>query len=67
MNNIEKFLKELTELSEKYNVYIGGYGCCGSPYIYNNQSKNRALGESLCYEEDLKKYTIENNFNSLLD
>lgn len=32
-SKIEEFLKELTELSTKYQLYIGGCGCCDSPYI----------------------------------
>lgn len=68
MEDTEKFLKELTSLSEKYGVYIGGCGCCGSPYVYSDQYKiHDIIGESLCYEKDLKKYTIENKFDFLLD
>lgn len=33
MNNEELFVKELTELSKKYGVYISGCGCCGSPFL----------------------------------
>ncbi len=33
MENVNKFLQELTELSKKYNIYIGGCGCCGSPFL----------------------------------
>jgi len=29
----EEFLKELTKLSLKYGITIGGCGCCGSPYL----------------------------------
>ena len=31
--NEENFIKELTALSKKYKVIIGGCGCCGSPYV----------------------------------
>jgi hypothetical protein len=27
------FLIELTELSRKHGVRVGGCGCCGSPYL----------------------------------
>jgi len=33
MNKYEAFLKDLTELSEKHGVIIGGCGCCGSPRL----------------------------------
>lgn len=36
MNNKEKlnkFLEELSELSNKYGFAIGGCGCCGSPWV----------------------------------
>lgn len=30
---MEAFLKELTELSAKYRLTIGGCGCCSSPWV----------------------------------
>jgi hypothetical protein len=33
MEDKHLFLQELTELSKKYNIYIGGCGCCDSPYL----------------------------------
>ena len=30
---VSDFLKELSELTLKYNIKIGGCGCCGSPYL----------------------------------
>jgi hypothetical protein len=30
---IEAFLKDLSDISRKYDVYIGGCGCCGSPWV----------------------------------
>jgi hypothetical protein len=29
----EKFIKELTELSRRHGIIIGGCGCCGSPFV----------------------------------
>lgn len=31
------FLKELTILTQKYNVEIGGCGCCGSPWLLDTE------------------------------
>ena len=33
MDRLQNFLDELTELTEKYQIKIGGCGCCGSPYL----------------------------------
>lgn len=29
----QQFIKELTALTKKHKVSIGGCGCCGSPYL----------------------------------
>lgn len=31
--DIDSFLKELSELTQKYGIVIEGCGCCGSPYL----------------------------------
>ena len=41
--NQQKFLAELTALSEKHNLYIGGCGCCGSPWIIRPGAPNEAI------------------------
>lgn len=33
MTTREKFLEELKELTRKYQLVIGGCGCCGSPWV----------------------------------
>jgi hypothetical protein len=31
--NVDDFLKELADLTNKYNIQITGCGCCGSPLL----------------------------------
>lgn len=39
MELIKEFLVKYLELCLKYNVEVGGCGCCGSPYLkYNNDT-----------------------------
>jgi hypothetical protein len=33
VQNRDKFLKELSALSRRYKIKIGGCGCCGSPWL----------------------------------
>ena len=52
---IEVFLHELTGLCEKYDIYIKGCGCCGSPWLEDfktgKQYDNLTITES-GYEVD---------------
>lgn len=32
-----QFLSDLTELSRKHGIAIGGCGCCGSPWLYDDE------------------------------
>lgn len=58
MNNKELFLKELTELSKKYDIYIGGCGCCGSPYLDDEEPEYPSDGE-LQWDKEDKRYITE--------
>lgn len=40
MKNEKAFVKELTELSKKYKIIIGGCGCCGSPFLSEMENEN---------------------------
>ena len=57
MERLENFLKELAELTQKYNIEIGGCGCCGSPYIYDFERE--IDGEKLCYNETKQCYELD--------
>ncbi|MTI68589.1 MAG: hypothetical protein FH753_18565 [Firmicutes bacterium] len=55
-HNIDEFLKELSQLSKKYDIYIGGCGCCGSPYI---QDKEKYIAEFLKWNITTNNYEVE--------
>ena len=56
-----KFLEELSELTKKYNISIGGCGCCGSPYLINLKDKT-LIGEYISWDEDEQVYKMVFNF-----
>ena len=60
--DVMEFLKELTELTKKYNVYIGGCGCCGSPFLFRDGSDPNDgsifLGKDLGFDDETG-YEIE--------
>lgn len=47
---LRSFLQELTALSDKYEIYIGGCGCCGSPWI--NDIPAGKYYDNLSYGDD---------------
>lgn len=55
---MEEFLEELTELSKKYGIGIGGCGCCGSPFLYDLNS-GVMIGTELDLGEDLESYEVD--------
>lgn len=52
---IKEFLKELTELSKKHEIYIGGCGCCGSPFLCTD---NGVFASDLDFEEKTNSYAV---------
>ena len=43
--DIEGFLKDLSALSLKYDIIIGGCGCCGSPHLIDRNSQIELNGK----------------------
>ena len=58
MERLENFLKELAELTKKYNIAIGGCGCCGSPYI--DCFEEEIDGEKLSFDKEKQIYELDN-------
>ena len=57
MNRLEEFLKELSELTKKYELKIGGCGCCGSPWIVDLNGRG-CCGDGLRYKSEEQKYFV---------
>lgn len=57
-SRVDSFLKELAELSKKYDIEIWGCGCCGSPSLMNI-SDGKTLADDLNWEEEEDKYSVE--------
>lgn len=59
---VNEFIKELSKLSKKYNIYISGCGCCGSPTLESYmEDKYEDIGDNLCYNYDDDKYYVSLN------
>lgn len=54
---MEDFLRELTELSKKYSIGIGGYECCGSPFLYDIKT-GKIIATDLDLVNDLDSYEV---------
>ncbi len=54
---MQEFLKELSALTRKYELYISGCNCCGSPWIEDVEGE--AIGDNLKWEINKQKYIID--------
>jgi hypothetical protein len=61
MDNKLLFLKELSQLTNKYGIYINGCGCCGSPYLTDKEPEFEGDGE-LKWDIEKKEYTWKSNY-----
>ncbi len=53
----ETFLQELSELTKKYGLAIGGCGCCDSPWVEEtNTSERDFVFTDLRWNDAEKKY-----------
>ncbi len=57
MNRLEEFLKELAELTQKYELEIGGCGCCHSPWVWDIKKETFAA-KDLIYDEKKQEYKL---------
>lgn len=53
-----EFLRRLVELCGEYGMSIDGCGCCGSPWVFDNESENTvaelldvySVTKTICFE-----------------
>ena len=55
MDRLNQFLKELSILTQKYGIEIGGCGCCGSPWLWDNNAGKESAA-NLEYDDVGKRY-----------
>lgn len=55
---IDRFLDELSDLTEKYEIEISGCGCCGSPFLVDME-QGGFVGDNLTYDEEKGKYDTD--------
>jgi hypothetical protein len=55
-NKIGMFLDELTELSKKYQLFIGACGCCDSPFLLNTPEQTKIVLDDLEFSQKKNKY-----------
>jgi hypothetical protein len=55
-----EFVAELSELSRKYKIWIGGCGCCQSPFVESEGSEHMSEPEDtpVQYSLDAEEYVL---------
>jgi hypothetical protein len=63
---LKEFLKELSDLTLKYDITIGGCGCCGSPYLSQGHGEDfHYAGDCLDWDKNENQYTCDPNDSEL--
>ena len=66
----DTFVKELGELTKKYDIEIWGCGCCGSPRLLDLKNEKATISEDLAWNDEKQEYEYElvkNAFNQIKD
>lgn len=59
--HMDSFLKDLTKLTKKHGIAIGGCGCCESPFLcYEKRKGQYIMTDQLKYEITNEKPEAEN-------
>jgi len=60
---LKEFLKDLSKLSRKHKIIIGGCGCCGSPFLMPMSVDGRysVSPEKAGYAENLAWKSLEDS------
>jgi hypothetical protein len=59
--NADEFLRELSELSKKHKIALGGCGCCGSPWLYHEEGESfdKMIYRGRPHTYDDQTFTVE--------
>ena len=66
----DTFVKELGELTKKYDIEIWGCGCCGSTSLFDLKNEKATISEDLAWNDEKQEYEYElvkNAFNQIKD
>lgn len=55
----DTFVKELGELTKKYDIEIWGCGCCGSPSLFDLKNKKATISNDLTWNDEKQEYEYE--------
>lgn len=67
MDKVKEFMKELSKLSIKYDLYIDACGCCNSPWICKPgcERSTDIVATSLYFDDKEKQYKADLKFEEV--